>query len=100
MTWYFSGYQTISIALIKSLIADVINAHDFDARDFRGVLAAKELKRLDEYKELQAVSLGPDSFLPSHRWTESSMSLPLPCEQHNLVSESKAPTSLVSGLFH
>ena len=100
MTWYFSGYQMISIALIESLIANVINVHDFDARDFRGVSAVKELKRLDKYKELQAVSSGPDGFLPLHGWTESSVSLPLPCEQHNLVSESKAPTSLISGLFH
>ena len=101
MRWFFSGSKTKSIADVDSLINDVITASDFNPRDLVGVSAAKEAKRLDEYQGSLAVSSSTTATLsPSHGWSESSVSLPLPCERHNLVSESKAPTVLVSGLFH
>jgi len=48
MCWFLSGSQTTSLANLNSLVANVINAPDFNALDFVGFSAAKELKRLDD----------------------------------------------------
>ena len=100
MCWFFSGSQTTSLANLNSLVADVISAPDFNALDFVGFSAAKEVKRLDDYEGSLAVSSDAVNFSPSHGWTESSVPLALPCEQHNLKDESNAPRFDVSGLFH
>lgn len=100
MSWFVSVSRTVSIAALDSLVADVINAHDFDPLDFVGFSAAKESKRLDEDQGASEVSPGADTFSASHGWNESSVPLALPCERQNLMNESRAPTYPVSGLFH
>ena len=100
MSWFLSGSQSNSLASIDRLVADVFKASDFDVRDFDTFSAAKEAKRLDEYKGSLAPSSDTTSFSPSHGWTDSCVPIPLPCERQNLVSESKAPTVVVKGLFH
>ena len=100
VSWFFSGSQSKSLADLDRLVADVINAPDFDAREFAGFSATKEAKRLDDYKSSPSVSSDAVSFSPSHGWTESNVTLLLPCERKNHVRESKAPTFQVSGLFY
>ena len=100
ITWFLSGSQTTSLANLNSLVADVISAPDFNALDFVGFSAAKEVKRLDDYPDSLAVSSDAVNFSPSHGWTESSVPLALPCERQNLKNESNAPRFDVSGLFH
>ena len=101
MRWFFSGSQAKSLADLDNLITDVITATDFNARDFVGVSAVKEARRLDKYQGSPVVSPSTTTaFLPSHGWTESNVPISLPCERRNLVNESKAPMFPVSGLFH
>jgi len=100
MSWFFSGSPSKSLANLDRLVADVISAPDFNAHDFAGFSAMKEAKHLDEYQSSPVVSSNAASFSPSHSWTESKVPLLLPCERHDLVSKSKAPTFQVSGLFH
>ena len=98
--WFFSGSQTKSLADLNSLVADVICAPDFNALDFVGFSAVKEVKHLDEHQGSLAAPSCSVSFLPLHGWSESSVPLALPCERQNLKNESDVPMSHVSGLFH
>jgi hypothetical protein len=101
MHWFFSGSQAKSLADVDNLITDVITATDFNARDFVGVSAVKEARRLDKYQGSLVVSSSTTTtFLPSHGWTESNVLISLPCKRWNLVNESKAPMFPVLGLFH
>ena len=105
MSWFVTVSHSTSLTDIGSLVAEVICAADFNASDFVGFSATREAKRLDNYNNSLAASSesgpeGPERFSPSHGWSESSVSLALPCERQNLRSESRAPTTLVSGLFH
>ena len=102
MSWFITVSHSTSLTDLERLVADVICATDFNASDFVGFSATREAKCLDKYKDSPSASSGsgPERFSHSHGWSESSVSLALPCERQNFRSESRAPTTLVSGLFH
>jgi len=93
MNWFYDGSNMMSVAQLDKLVNEVILADDFDKADLKGFNAARELKRLDEYRE--------HTELPSKDgWKETSVNIRLPAEQVGHTSEGDAPEFEVKGVFY
>jgi hypothetical protein len=99
MSWFFNRVNTKSIGDLNALVSG-LTAPGFDPRHLVGFSAAREAKRLDEYRASSLSKARTPRFSPSHGWVESTMQLSLPCEKENFGIESKVPTFPVSDLFH
>jgi hypothetical protein len=89
MSWFYRPSIVKSISELNTLVRDVILAPDFKPEDLNGFDAAKENKRMDEYKDESSDTPTPFSFDDS--WVKGSVELPLPCDGFKFSSESEAP---------
>ena len=93
VNWFYNGSNMKSVEELDRLVNDVVLAEDFNPSDLRGFRAAKELNRLDSYRECP-------EFSPNDGWIEISVKISLPAERNRNVSESDAPQFEVKGLFY
>ena len=94
MSWYYNTSKVKSQGELDRLVNEVILAPDFSKDDLIGFRAAKELKRMDEYRQASTESEYDD------QWIETSISIPLPCDGVKHASEADAPKFEVKGLFY
>jgi len=90
MSWFYRPSLVKSIGEINTLVKEVILAPDFDPEHLVDFDAAKENKRMDEYKDDKS-SDTPSPFSFDDSWIKGSIELSLPCEEFTFSSESKAP---------
>jgi hypothetical protein len=103
MTWFYSLSNTKSHAELDRLVNEVLLHPEFSNNDLVGFRAAKETKRMDDYRR-QVIPNVSDSSLPpatlKDQWIESSVFLSLPCDNVQHASEDDAPKFEVKGLYY
>ncbi|KAI9060685.1 hypothetical protein FKP32DRAFT_1668146 [Trametes sanguinea] len=95
MRWYYSGSAVKSAGELDRLVNEVILAPDFDARDFVGFQAKKELGRLDT--DAQAAK---EAFPAEDGWRKGSIHISLPKAKIKHASEDAAPAFEVDNIIY
>jgi hypothetical protein len=89
MSWFYRPSIVKSIGELNTLVKEVILAQDFKPEDLIGFDAAKENKRMDEYR-VDKTSDTPTPFSFDDSWIKGSVEISLPCDGFE-CSESAAP---------
>ncbi|TRM55113.1 hypothetical protein BD626DRAFT_373491, partial [Schizophyllum amplum] len=92
MSWWYSAKGTLSLALLNSLVHDVLLQPGFDTDDLQGFSAEKEMRRMDSHQQ--------DSSSNRDGWREGSVTLTLPCGGLDQGSEDAAMTFEVTGILY
>jgi hypothetical protein len=96
MMWFYNGSNTKSLTDINVLVHNVLLSKDFKLGDLSKFDAAKEAKRLDDYKATPS----SNHLNPKDGWIKSCVPISLPCEKVCYPSEEDAPVYNVQGLHY
>lgn len=96
MMWFYNGSNTKSLTNLDVHVHNVLHSKDFKLGDLSRFDAAKEAKRLDDYK----ASPTSNHLNPKDGWIKSSIPISLPCEKVSYPSEEDAPVYNVQGLYY
>jgi len=100
MSWYYNSSNIKSHGELDRLVNDVILAPDFLPGDLTGFRAAKEAKRMDNYRKSTPKHGSHPATTFHDEWIETSVCLSLPCDGVEHVSEADAPKFEVKGLYY
>ena len=95
MMWFYNGSNTKSLNDLNVLVHNVLLSEDFKLRDLAGFDAAKESKRLDNYKADPTSNLNTKD-----GWIKATVPISLPCEKVLYPSETDAPIYNVEGMYY
>jgi hypothetical protein len=96
MMWFYNSSNTKSLNDLNILVHNVLLSKDFKLEDLTMFDAAKEAKRLDNYKGTPT----PNQLNLKDGWIKSSVAISLPCEKVSYPSEKDAPVYNVEGLYY